>query len=288
MNVNRKYKDSVFTALFNDKEKLVELYNALEGTDYKPDETDVEIATLQDMLFMEQLNDVSFTVNGKLVILIEHQSTINENMPVRCLMYIGRVYEKLLEADNVYRRKLIPIPTPEFIVLYNGADALEDEKVLKLSSAFIEQGINELELSVRVVNINKGRNEAVTARSRTLNDYVKFTSRVRENKEKGVSLEAAIEEAVRYCEEHGILAEFLRKNGSEVVNMLYAEFNLDDARRVWTEEGKEEGKQEEKIETAINLLRKGMDIPLISEVTGLSEKAIEKLRDDLAKSNVIK
>lgn len=118
VNANQKYKASVFSALFDDKEKLVELYNALDGTDYKLDETDIEITTLQDALFMGKINDVSFTVNGKIVVLIEHQSTINDNLPVRCLMYVARIYEKLLVGDNIYRKKLIPIPTPEFIVLY--------------------------------------------------------------------------------------------------------------------------------------------------------------------------
>lgn len=85
--VNNKYKDSVFTLLFKDKYKLIELYNAIEETNYT-DNTDIEINTLEDVLFMNRVNDISFIIDGKFVVLIEHQSTINKNMPLRFLMYI--------------------------------------------------------------------------------------------------------------------------------------------------------------------------------------------------------
>jgi hypothetical protein len=119
MGANREYKDSVFTRLFGTPDKLLELYNAIAGSDYA-DESAVTINTLENVLFLDMLNDISFTVDGRLVILLEHQSSINENMPLRCLMYIARVYEKLMEGNAIYYQRLIKIPTPEFIVLYNG------------------------------------------------------------------------------------------------------------------------------------------------------------------------
>jgi hypothetical protein len=81
MKTNREYKDSVFTLLFNDKKRLLELYNAVNGTSFT-NEDDIEINTLQNALFMGMINDISFTIAGMLVVLVEHQSTINPNMPL--------------------------------------------------------------------------------------------------------------------------------------------------------------------------------------------------------------
>ncbi|MDR2579576.1 MAG: Rpn family recombination-promoting nuclease/putative transposase, partial [Fibromonadaceae bacterium] len=116
---NRKHKDSVFTKLFGEKSNLLELYNAISGRNY-PESTKIEIITLSDALYMEQLNDICFVIDGRMVVLIEHQSTINENMPVRMLVYIAREYEYLTHSKDLYREKRIKIPAPEFIMLYNG------------------------------------------------------------------------------------------------------------------------------------------------------------------------
>jgi len=119
MGANTKYKDSVFSLLFSDPDLLRELYCALEGISL-PTDVPVTINTLQDVLFMGRINDISFEIGGKLVILIEHQSTINPNMALRLLMYIARVYEKIIGDKNIYTSRPIPLPKPEFFVLYNG------------------------------------------------------------------------------------------------------------------------------------------------------------------------
>ena len=153
LQANREYKDSVFTRLFSNTENLIELYNAIEGTNYGED-TEIEINTLEDVLFMDRINDISFTINGKFVILVEHQTTVNQNMPLRFLMYVARLYEKITDNRSVYKEKLIKIPTPEFIVLYNGKDDIPEEQIMKLSDAFIEKDDIKLELKVKVININ--------------------------------------------------------------------------------------------------------------------------------------
>jgi len=118
-NPNRKYKDSVFTTLFGTPEKALELYNAINGSNYS-DSAKVKIVTLPDALYGEQLNDVAFVIENKLVVLIEHQSTINKNIPLRMLLYIGREYELLTDRKDRYKSERISIPAPEFVVLYNG------------------------------------------------------------------------------------------------------------------------------------------------------------------------
>jgi hypothetical protein len=140
VNVNRKYKSSVFASYFSDGEKLIEAYNAIEGKRYSKD-TEVQINTLTDVLFMEQLNDVSFLLAGKLIILFEHTSYQNKNLPVRMLLYMSRVYEKILDNENIYRDSLIKIPKPDFIVLYNGDDEYPDKSEMKLSDIASKKGL---------------------------------------------------------------------------------------------------------------------------------------------------
>ena len=127
MGANREYKNSVFTTLFNDESNLLSLYNAVSGSEL-PLDTPLEIATLEDVLFTDRRNDIAFVLEDKIVILLEHQSTINENMPLRMLIYIARVYEKLIDNEAIYKKKLLKIPKPDFIVLYNGTDPFPDER----------------------------------------------------------------------------------------------------------------------------------------------------------------
>ena len=263
MNPNREHKNSVFTELFKEKETLLELYNALSNSDYSPD-TKIEINTLQGILFLDAMNDISFTLDDKIVFLIEHQSTISENAPLRLLLYIARVYEKIIDKKAVYRHKIVKIPTPELIVLYNGKAAFPEEKTLRLSDAFIEtpkqpDNLGSLELTVRVLNINVGYNEEIINRSETLREYVLFIGKIRENTENGMRLENAIAEAVKYCDEHDMLQSFLKKHASEVENMLTTEFVLSDAIEVWKEEGREEGREEGMLHV-ISLIEAGKTI----------------------------
>jgi len=242
INTNRKYKSSVFTLLFGEKNNLLELYNAIENTNYGND-TDVWITTLEDALFMEQINDISFVIEGKFVVMIEHQSSMNPNMPLRMLIYIARVYEKIVSSDNLYGTKKITIPTPEFIVLYNGDEECPDKQVQKLSDMFSEplpESLANLELVVTVYNINKGRNEEFATRSEKLKGYEIFIYLVKEYV-KSMDRDSAIKRAIGDCIRQDVLKDFLKEHGSEVHNMLLSGWNWDDAKRVWQREAMEDG-----------------------------------------------
>lgn len=231
--VNTQYKDSVFTKLFSDKQKVLELYNAVEIKNY-PSTTEIEINTLDGVLYLDRINDVSFIIEDKLIVLVEQQSTINENMPLRFLLYICKLYKRIivLRKSNMYRTNLTKIPRPEFICLYNGKDDFPDEKILKLSDAFSEiEGMDKIdpELSVRVLNINKGKNTELVKNSKVLSDYVTFVDRARYYLSTGIALVDAINETVKFCIENGILADFLQKYRAEVMSMLATEFDRDAA-----------------------------------------------------------
>lgn len=285
VKANKRHKDSVFTFLFSDKERLISLYNAVSGSNY-PNDVELEMNTLEDVLFMDRVNDISFKIDGRYVVLIEHQSTRNKNLPIRCLLYIARIYEKILDGDNIYRDELIKIATPMFIVCYNGVQKLgEKDRTLKLSDAFIDGDTQNLELVVKVIDVNDGGDVEVIKRSKTLEEYAKFIAIVREFEETH-GKKTALEEAVKHCINKGILKEFLSTHGSEVVNMLFTEFNLDDAKRVWREEGEAVGRVEGEAvgeqRRAINMAKKMLSynepIEKIIDYTGLTAEEIENLR----------
>jgi predicted transposase/invertase (TIGR01784 family) len=248
MVTNSKYKNSVFVTLFNDPDTLRELYCALNRVSLPPD-TPVAINTLENVLYMDFNNDISFEIDGKLIVLIEHQSTINPNMALRLLLYITRILEKRIKSRKLYSTKQLKIPFPEFFVLYNGVDPFPDIAVLRLSELFEnpqDLGLPEkshplLELEIKIININEGKNAEIASHCKKLAEYAMFVDKVRYFQKESMNLEEAIRKTIQYCKKHDILKEYLEIHGSEVLNMLLEEWNMEDAKKVWREEALEEG-----------------------------------------------
>ena len=283
MEANRRYKDTLFSELFSEPDRLRELYNALADTDYGED-TPVEINTLENVFFKDLKNDVSFTIGEKYVVLLEHQSTVNANMPLRCLMYIARVMEKITNERAIYQEKLLKIPTPEFIVLYNGEKPFPSEQTLHLSDAY--KGTDEsverfgnLDLTVRVVNINPGSNDALLDKSETLSGYTVFVERVRHNQRNGLALRDAIKESISWGISQGILGAFLTEHETEVTNMLMTEFNIDIAKEVWQEEAREDIREEYEVKLAEMAAEKDKKDAEIEQ----KDTEIEKLKAEVAR-----
>jgi hypothetical protein len=272
MSVNKKYKDTVFRMLFNNPKMALELYNAIFGADCK-DWSAVKINTLANILFMGLGNDISFEIYD-LLVLIEHQSTINENMARRMLMYLGRLYEKETnkDPDAIYKQNLEEIPNSEFIVLYNGKENFPKESTLNLSTAFKNKSRKFLvDLKVRVININKGVNLKIESRSKTLADYISFIAKVREYEEKH-PIEEAIKSAIIYCIDNDILKDFLQENATEVISVLTTEFDIDRAVKVAHKEGIQKGSE------------KGQDYVLELMEQGLSYEEIKKKIEESKKT----
>ena len=300
---NRKYKDTVFRMLFNNKKEALGLYNNLFDTDYT-DESLIDIVTLEDVLFIPRKNDVAFTMNGRFVVLVEHQSTINENMPLRFLIYIARLYEKIIDADNIYKRKLIKIPAPEFVVLYNGRDDLkQDGKVvteleLNLSDAFKDDDVQpelfkgdkgaQLELKVKVIDIRYSSHNKLVTKKDTLEQYSRFIQIIEECRKSEENLDEAMKKAVNMAIENNILTEFLKENGSEVRNMLTLEYDEETARRVEREEAMEEGRKEGRREgeqarrqLIISCLRKFKSCEVVADILDISVEEVQKIKDNM-------
>lgn len=244
--INKKYKDSVFVDLFYEDEKAKEnelsLYNALFGTNYTLQDIEIQKIRVDNTVYMNLKNDVSFSVGNRVLIFGEHQSTINGNMPLRDLMYIGRVYEKIVPVEKRYKIKTVKIPRPEFYVFYNGIDNIESESTVKLSSAYIDNVPGDdvsLELEVKIININSKVGNKVLKRCKILNEYAQFVECVREFR---VSDEKDyMKKAIEHCIEHHILEEYLRRKGSEVVSFLCAEYNYEMDMKVKGQEKYEDG-----------------------------------------------
>jgi hypothetical protein len=308
MGVNREYKSSVFSLLFGEENTLRRLYEALEGVAL-PADVPITINTLEDALFKTRINDISFEAGEKLVVILEHQSTVSPNMPLRLLSYIARIYEKITAGKRRwYGKKGFKIPRPEFIVLYNGVEPFPEEETMRLSDAFEDVsslGLSsgtppDLELTARVYNINEGHNREKVEKDETLSGYVMFIGKVREfesglsgdkgagdisREERKEIIEAAITQAVEWCIANNILKEFFEQNGSEVINMVFGEWKLEDALVVEREEGREEGleeglakgHEEGREEIARNALGEGLPVEIIQKITGLSTETIQSL-----------
>ena len=201
--VNRKYKDTIFRMLFKEKENLLSLYNAVNGTAYV-DTDELEITTLQDAVYMNYKNDVSFVFDFELN-LYEHQSTVNPNMPLRDLIYVTTVLQGIIRDEDLYSSKLIKLPTPRFVVFYNGTEPQPHKQILRLSDAYEKQlDLPELELSVTVYNINFAENKELLEACKVLKEYAQYVAIVRKfAMEK--PLEKAVEQTVDTCIKNGIL-----------------------------------------------------------------------------------
>lgn len=284
MGVKYTYKDGVFRRLFNDKEKILELYNALTGKNYPPD-TDVKIVTLDNAVFGDMKDDLSFMIGDRFIILTEHQSTINPNMPVRELCYIAKQLEKLVFSKAIYSKRLVKLPTPEFYVFYNGAEDFPVCREQKLSDAFaVKCDKISLELKVKVINVNYDKGAEILSRCRSLNEYSKFMYMIRERLSEGIEVKSAIEESIRICMKEGILDEFLKKNGGDIVSFLFEELTREECEQIREEDGYYHGHLDGEADTqraiARNMISMKLAPDVVAAATGLSIDELEKIQQD--------
>ena len=257
---NREYKSSVFTMLLKEKENALNVFNALNGTDYKSKE-DLEIQILENAIYLSFRNDASFIVADTLN-LYEHQSTYNPNMPLRDLIYVANLLADIVKDENLFGEKLVQIPEPRFVTFYNGIEERPSVEELRLSDAYLTgTDVPRLELCCTVINMNPGHNNAFMKKCQILQEYTVFVEKVRLYR-KAMSLENALERAIDECIREHVLEDFLRKQRAEVISMSVLEFNLEKQLVFQREAGREEG-----IQTGKQLGREeGSDQKLISQV----------------------
>ena len=241
----RNYQDSVFRLLFSNRENAIELFNALEGTDYGP-ETEVQFTTLEDVLYQGVKNDLGFVIDNRYIVLTEHQSARSENMPMRQLQYIARTFETIVDSRVLFKSGVVKVPTPEFFVIYTGKEPWDMDE-LRLSASFLDEPPeNSLELVVKIIKVVYNEDEEfkqneVLRRSEKLQGYGMLLHYIRSGVSEGKELKEAIDLAVNRCLEEGILEDFLKTHSAEVGTRLYDDITREEFLEIRAEEAREEG-----------------------------------------------
>lgn len=287
MKPSRQYKDRVFRMLFSNKEHLLELYNALNNTQYDNPE-ELELTTWEDIIYMSMKNDVSMVIDDFLN-LYEHQSTWNPNMALRGLFYFSDLYKHLTREKNIYSSKLISLPTPVYIVFYNGNREMQEKEELKLSDAFSRGNeLSGMELKAQIININEGHNKILMERCKTLAGYALFVGKVK-TYQKETDLQGAIWRAIDECIAAGVLSEFLQARRDEVMHTLMIEYDeervLNDLKEEYYEDGLEAGKAEglqmgelcKLIELSCKMKDKGYDAKMLADLLGEDLTVLEHI-----------
>ena len=309
---NRQYKDTVFRMLFSEKENLLSLYNAVTGKAYQ-NADDLKIVTLENAIYMGMKNDLAFMLETN-IYLYEHQSTLNSNIPLRDLIYIGIEYQQYVDDKSLYSSRLQKIPAPKFMVFYNGTDAVDDRVELRLSNAYEHlAGEPDLELKVLMLNVNEGHNKELMEQCQTLKEYAIYVARVRKYTSE-MNLNDAVARAIDECIKEGILVEFLRKNRSEVKMVSILEYDKEweekKLRKAEYEAGRSEGieigksegieigktegieigkskgieigRDKAMAEFVCNMIKYGFSIEKIAEVTGKNAEQIQTILNQQA------
>lgn len=284
--VRRNYKDTLFRMIFREKEQLLSLYNAVNGTQYTNAE-ELEIVTLENAIYMNMKNDLAFILDVSLN-LYEHQSTFSPNMPLRNLFYVSRELQKHVNSDELYRSALVKIPTPRFLVFYNGRKEQPEKRILKLSDSYVSpEEEPQLELVVTMLNINSGKNAELMEKCQPLKEYALYVEKVR-TYSKQMELAEAVERAVTESIQEGILSEFLLQYRKEAIEMSIFEYNEEEALKYIREDefqmGKEEGIEQgelSKTRTVIrNMLKRGMSEEDICALAECDKALIEEVRNE--------
>lgn len=281
-NYNAQYRDSVFRSFFNDQTRLLSLCNAVLDTNYtNPDE--LNINTLEGIFFDKQKNDISCSIDNHFLVLIEHQTSVNNNMPFRCLSYVAELLNKLIKNKRkLYHKGLIKFPRPKFFVLYDGDKDEPLQRKMRLSDAF-DGDSDSLELIVTTFNINYGLPQPLFKHCHYLSDYSTLVGKVKEGIQLGLSRRDAISRAVHFCLDNGIMGNYLIEHSEEVFNMLALEWNMNDALQARFEEGRDEGINVGIESVALNMIRRGKSPDDIHADTNLSLERIKELAKNVEK-----
>lgn len=282
----RNYKDKLFRKIFGKEDKRsarwrLELYNALSGKNYtNPDE--IEITTLENVLFIKMKNDVSFLVDSQMT-LWEHQSTLNPNMPLRGLFYFSLLYQNYLivQDEALFTTKLITIPSPQYYVFYNGDENVEDIIKLRLSDAFIdftEKG--DFEWTATMININKNHNETLHKKCKSLYDYCRFVDRIKINLKNKMEKEAAVDEAIDWAIKENLLEGLIKEQRAQIKMDILTNFDQEQYDRIRRREGFDEGAQQKAVEDAKSFYANGASIELIAKSLHMTESQVSEIVKD--------
>ena len=275
--MNREYKSDVFSMLLEDKKNALEVYNALNNTDYK-DPEEVEIVKLEKGVSLTIRNDASFIIDMN-ISFYEHQSTYSENLALRNLIYLANTLENWLKENkrDLFGSRQIKIPTPYFVVFYNGLQKRPEYEEMRLSKSFYHETKNpQLELICRIYNINPNQNTTIKEKSQVLDGYTYFVEKVRYYRNQNRNLDEAVEFAIEDCIREHILEEFFRERKDEVKKMTHLDY---------TWEAREKMIRKEEYEMGVEFgLERGMEQGMERGMQqGIEQKAVQVYQNCLAR-----
>lgn len=282
IRVNEKHKDRLFNFIFGQEENrewTLSLYNAINGSNYT-DASLIEFNTLEGVLYMNMKNDTSFIISG-IWNVYEHQSSFNPNMPYRMLEYIVELFSGYVKVNklNKYGSSLMKFPIPKLVVFYNGIEEKEDEVILRLSDSFDESETEaDIEVKVRMLNVNFGRNKAIMQVCKPLEEYAWVINRIRETQKKYKEVVDAVDEVVESIPNDFVIRDLLIRNRAEVYGMLDTEYNEAEIRELFMEDGR----REERVNTERERIRADEAETRAKE----AEKENERLRKLLTQHNI--
>ncbi|MBR1640138.1 MAG: hypothetical protein IJ688_12195 [Treponema sp.] len=284
---NPEYKDRLFKFIFGketeeSKRWRLQLYNALNGTNFKnPDE--LKINTIENVIYITMHNDISFLVDTEMN-LYEEQSSYNPNMPLRGYLYFAILYQKYLKDNkkNLISSTRVMIPNPKFYVFYHGGPKKPERWKMKLSDSFMNKDDSgDFQCTATVINLHPNHNSLLNKKCVPLYDYVRFVSKILEYKKSGMSNEEAIEKAVDYAIANNFLEGFFELHKAEVMGMCLTEFDEEEAKRIWHEdgytEGLAEGESRKTIEAAKGLYNNGVSLEIIAKSLNITIDQVKKI-----------
>lgn len=274
---NRKIRDTVFCHYMSTEQNLLELGNALNGTQYT-DPSSISINTLDGSFYSNIKNDISFLMENLMVVLIEHQTTINPNMPLRFLSYVDELFRRYTQPQQkkIYSSELVKLPTPNFYVFYDGNDDSFDSYTLRLSDAF-EIPSNNLELTVNVYNLATGKSKALKDLCQPLNEYSIFSNKYKDFRKQNLTIDESVREATHYCLENNIMYDYLKNNESEVISMFGFEWNEKEEREALLEAGEARGEARGRLMALKELVLDGtVSLKTASQKAGMSIDSFKK------------
>ena len=151
--------------------------------------------------------------------------------------------------------------------------------ILKLSDSFPEGSDADIEVKVRMLNVNVGRNRLLLEACRPLGEYSWLVDEIRRNNttndEDGMS--SAVDRAITDMPDSFVIKSFLELHRTEVKGMLLTEYNEAEAMELFREEGRAEGRAEGIIDTLISLVQKGLlSIKDAADQLGITEAAFQQ------------
>ena len=242
--VNRKNKDELFRFVFGrpDKKKwLLSLYNAINHSHHEnPD--DITITTIESVVYMSMKNDLSFLIDSTMS-FYEHQSSFEPNLPMRMLLYAGMVYSKFVKTkkNRISLYSGIPqgIPVPKLVCLYNGKKDIGERMVLRLTEVLPGWEKSDIDASVLMLNINRGRNKEIMDACRPLSEYSNFIADVRQLYTETGDKDYAVETAILNLPGDSEVRTFLESNLAEVKMKCLTEYDAEREREIEREQYRE-------------------------------------------------